>query len=69
MNPELISDVLTGARMIECNPDTNLMVIWYGGHSLFNIYDLTTFDIIDAWTQHVDTAQEAQVAAREYLGS
>ena len=62
------ADTLNGARMIECDPDLDLMVIWYGGHSLMNVYQISTCAIVDAWTETINSVQEAQISAREYLG-
>lgn len=67
VDAEKIHDVLTGARMIECNVDLGVMVAWYGGHSLFNVFSLESFEILTAWTESVEDATEAQIAAHRYF--
>ena len=63
------ADTLNGARMIECDPDLDLMVIWYGGHSLMHVCQISTCAIVFVWNETIDDAQEAQSSARKYLAA
>ena len=67
MNPQLASDVLHDARMIECEPTIDRMVVWYGGPSHMNVFKLSTFEFLNNWPVSTLTAEEASIAARAYL--
>lgn len=67
MDPQLLDDVFTGARMVECFPAFGHIVIWYGGPSLMNVFRMRDLEPIFAWTDNsIKTAADAQEAAREH---
>jgi hypothetical protein len=65
---QLIHDVFTGARMVECDPALGLICIWYGGPSLVNVFRMEDLEPVFAWTNNtLESPAEAQADARAWL--
>ena len=45
------ADVFNGARMVEVNTDLDIAVVWYGRKSLMNVFQVSTLEIVHAWTE------------------
>ena len=75
---ETFADVLHGARMVEVNVDLDVMVVWYGRKSLMHVFQISTLEIMHAWTEselffdalgrvNPKAADIAEKAAKQYI--
>ena len=59
-------EVFHNARMIECEPAIDCLVVWYGGETL-KVFTMTDWHWLQTLPISTSDAEIASIAARTYL--